>query len=65
MGSAVGNVAPQRFNEDFVIGRISLNHTAVMGCQVPVAGIDEKIMARTNEECDYMSRNLVAVVWLE
>lgn len=66
MGTTEGNVAPQPFEEDFVIGAISANHDHIIrGCEDPVAGTDEQVMARTTEACDYMSRNLVSVIWFE
>jgi hypothetical protein len=59
------NVPPQPFEEDFVIGPTSSNHRVIEGCGGPFPGNDVQVMARTPEACDYMSKNLVSVIWLE
>src|SRR5436190_11702950 len=35
MGTPVGNVAPERFDEDFIIGLITANHRGVLRCDTP------------------------------
>jgi hypothetical protein len=65
MGTTEGNVAPQRFEEDFVIGPTCANHQVIRNHGDPIPGKDDQVMARTLAACDYMSRNLVSIIWLE
>lgn len=65
MGTSVGSVAPERFDYDFIIGPMTVNHDNVRTCENPVAGTDDQIVARSNEACDYMSRNLISIIWIE
>jgi hypothetical protein len=62
MGTPVGNVTPERFDDDFVI---TANHCAVLGCDSPIAGTDEQIMARNDDACGWMSNHIISIVWIE